>query len=178
MRSKARYAILILLIILAAAVTSGCFCCAIPVPGSSGIGTIFDPTPVPIEGSRLKEADSMAEIDSALESGPVFIEFGAPWCQYCNEQKLVLAALSKEYENVTFLEVNKDNSPALAKEFYVSGIPQMNAIIRKNADGSYLYVDGNGMTVTDRKKSSIIGYTRESDVRKVLDAAVAARSGP
>jgi thioredoxin 1 len=124
----------------------------------------------------LKPQDgSMKEIDAALERGPVFIEFGAPWCSWCTAQKPIADELSGEYPGVSFIDVNTDENGSLADAFYVNGIPQMNLIVKKNPDGSYLYVDVNGKTTNDRKKSAIVGY-REKEVLKVaLDAAVRAR---
>jgi thioredoxin 1 len=118
---------------------------------------------------------SMEEIDAALESGPVFIEFGASWCQWCTVQKPIVEELSGDYPGITFMDVDVDENGSLADAFYVNGIPQMDLIVKKGPDGSYLYVDINGMCTGDRKKSAIIGYTEKEALRTALDAAVSAR---
>jgi thioredoxin 1 len=126
----------------------------------------------------LKPQDSsgtMKEIDAALEKGPVFIEFGAPWCSWCTAQKPIVEELSNEYPGVSFIDVNTDENGSLADAFYVNGIPQMDLIVKKNPDGSYLYVDINGKTTSDRKKSAIVGYTEKEALKTALDAAVRAR---
>lgn len=117
----------------------------------------------------------LQNIDAALEKGPVFVEFGAPWCHWCDEEKPIVEELSKEYPGVTFININVDENGSLADAFYVGGIPQMDVIVKKAADGSYLYADIDGNTTGDRKKSAIIGYTKKAVLKKALDAAMRAR---
>jgi thioredoxin 1 len=117
----------------------------------------------------------MSGIDAALVKGPVFVEFGAPWCSWCTLQKPLVEEISKDYPGVTFMDVNVDENGTLAKAFYVSGIPQMNVIVKKNPDGSYLYATGAGGTTSDRKSSAIVGYTEKPGLKTALDAAVRAR---
>ena len=118
----------------------------------------------------------MGDIDTALTGGPVFVEFGAPWCQYCVEEKPIIEELKKEYTGVTFMDVNTDENNALPEAFYVDGIPQMDLIVKKNPDGSYLYVDVYGKATGDRKRSAIIGFTEKADLKTALDAALQARN--
>jgi hypothetical protein len=68
-----------------------------------------------------------------------------------------------------------DLNATLADEFYVNGIPQMHIIVRKNPDGSYLYIDPWGNVTTDRFQSRIVGYRERDQLKPLLDAAVAAR---
>ncbi len=117
----------------------------------------------------------MGEIDAALQKGPVFVEFGAPWCHWCDEEKPVVRALSSDYGSVTFVDVDVDVNGTLADEFYVDGIPQLEIIVRKNPDGSYLYIDPRGNATTDRFQSRIVGFRERDQLRPLLDAAVAAR---
>ncbi len=134
---------------------AGCACCP---PQESGGGS-----------------GSMEEIDAALERGPVFVEFGAPRCGWCTLQKPIVEELSGEYPGVTFMDVDVDANGSLADAFYVNGIPQMNLIVQKSPDGSYLYVDINGKATNDRKKSAIVGYRGKEALKVALDAAVRAR---
>lgn len=126
-------------------------------------------------GVNTTSGTIMADVDPALSGGPVFIEFGAPWCQYCVEEKPVIEELKKEYPGVTFMDVNTDENNALPEAFYVNGI-QMNLIVKKNPDGSYLYVDVYGRTTGDRKRSAIVGFTEKADLKIALDAAMQAKS--
>lgn len=136
------------------------------------------PTPVPGEivfkSGEVNNVSSMTEIDVALASGPVLIEFGAEWCQWCEEEKPIIDRLAVEYPGVTFLSVDTDHSKTLARNFYVNGIPQMNIIIRKNPDGSYIYVDQTGKTAVSRQNSAIVGFRKYDELRPLVDAAVAA----
>lgn len=130
-------------------------------PSPAGVSPTVDPV--------------MGQIDASLEKGPVFIEFGAPWCSWCEKQKPILNNLTNEYPGVYFYSVNTDENQELPDAFYVNGIPQMNMIAKKNADGTYLYIDPYGKPTADRRKSAIIGYTPIDQLRPVFDAAWEAR---
>jgi thioredoxin 1 len=153
-RYKASFILVALVLVT---LTAGCC-----ISSRTGIDTAADPI--------------MGDVDAALAGGPVFIEFGAPWCQYCVEEKPIIEELKKEYTGVTFMDVNTDENNALPDAFYVGGIPQMNLIVKKNPDGSYLYADVYGKTTGDRKRSAIIGFTEKADLKTALDAALQARS--
>jgi thioredoxin 1 len=117
----------------------------------------------------------MGEVDSALASGPIVMELGASWCDWCQKEKPVMRSLAGQYPNVAFLDVDIDQSGALKDAFYVSAVPQLEVIVRKNPDGSYLYIDPNGATTTDRSRSRIVGYQEEGQLKPLVNAAVAAR---
>jgi thiol-disulfide isomerase/thioredoxin len=117
----------------------------------------------------------MGEIDAALQDGPVFVEFGAPWCDWCGEEKLVVESLSASYGSIAFIDVDVDMNRSIADDFYVEGIPQMHIIVRKNPDGSYLYIDPQGKATTDRSQSRIVGYRDADQLKRLLDVAVTAR---
>jgi thioredoxin 1 len=127
--------------------------------------------PVKTSGSTPSTDPAMERFDADLASGPVFVEFGASWCEWCVKEKPVIDNLTKEYPGVKFYSIDTDSDEAVANAFYVSGIPQMNVIAAKNADGTYLYIDPYGKSTTDRKKSAIIGYTEAGSLQQVLDAA-------
>ncbi len=92
---------------------------------------------------------------------------------------IALSKISKNTKSwtisVKFYTIDTDSDEDLAKAFFVNGIPEMNVIAAKNADGTYLYIDPYGKTTNDRKKSGIIGYTEAGPLRQVLDAALEAR---
>jgi len=127
------------------------------------------------DDSRITEIANMTPVDAALANGPVLIEFGAPWCTWCGKEKPVVEGLADEYNAVAFFEVNTDDSRGMAKDFYVSSIPQMEIIVNKNSDGSYRYVGADGKNGTDRYGSKIVGYMTREELKPLIDAAVAAR---
>ena len=132
-------------------------------------------TPVKTSSSAPSTDPVMEQFDADLTSGPVFVEFGASWCDWCVKEKPVVDNLTKEYPGVKFYSIDTDSDEDLANAFYVNGIPEMNVIVAKNTDGTYLYIYPYGKTTNDRKKSGIIGYTEAGPLRQVLDAALKAR---
>lgn len=123
----------------------------------------------------MKADATMSEIDDALGRGPVFVEFGAEWCYWCQEEKPVIANLAANYSGVSFLNVDTGENPKLADDFYVEGIPHMNIIVKKNPDGSYLYLGPDGRTTTDRYASRLRGYMPYDELATLVESALAAR---
>jgi thioredoxin 1 len=117
----------------------------------------------------------MGEVDAALASRPVLMELGASWCDWCQKEKPVLRGLAGQYPNVAFLDVDVDQSKSMADAFYVSSVPQLEIIVKKNPDGSYLYIGPDGKTTTDRVKSRIVGYQEAGALTPLINAALAAR---
>ena len=87
----------------------------------------------------------------------------------------MLQGLSGQYPGVAFLYADLGQSPALQDAFYVNYVPQLEVIVRKNADGSYLYIDPNGHTTADRSQSRIVGYQEAGALTPLINAALAAR---
>ena len=73
----------------------------------------------------------MGDIDSALAAGPIVLELGASWCDWCQKEKPVMRSLAGQYPNVAFLDADIDQSGALKDAFYVSAVPQLEVIARK-----------------------------------------------
>ena len=118
---------------------------------------------------------TMADIDNALASGPVFVEFESKECTYCKEQRPISEALATDYEGkVTFFFADVAESRDLARSFQVSGVPQINVIARK-ADGQYTYVGKDGGTSTSIAGSKFLGLTQNDALKTALDAAVRMR---
>ncbi len=117
---------------------------------------------------------SPADIDSALAQGPVFVEFETKECGYCRQQKPISEALADEYRGkVTFFFVDATENRGLANQFQVSGVPQMDVILKKS--GGYTYVGEGGKPSESVTASRFLGLTPKDTLKTALDAAVRAR---
>jgi len=133
------------------------------------------PAPVVAQGTTaVTQRYTMADVDSALASGPVFLEFETEQCGYCKQQRPISEALASEYEGkVTFIYVDANENRELAKAFQVSGVPQMDIILEKS-DG-YTYVGKDGKTSDSVGASRFLGLTQKDTLKTALDAAVRMR---
>ena len=55
----------------------------------------------------------------------VVVKFSAPWCGPCKALTPMLEKVSGDFLDIQFVEVNVDESPALAAQFNVRSIPTM-----------------------------------------------------
>ena len=126
--------------------------------------------------ATLSSQYSMADIDNALATGPVFVEFETTWCPHCKEQHPISAALADEYKGkVTFFFVNAEEDRALANQFQANAYPQMDVIASKSG-GGYTYVDNNGKASNSIAASRFLGTTDRNTLKTALDAAVQMRT--
>ncbi|MCD1294732.1 hypothetical protein CUJ83_06935 [Methanocella sp. CWC-04] len=165
MRLRAKMIIPMIILILTISFSSGCICQQLS-PESTA----------PVEGSLMKELSSAEDIDAALETGPVFLEFGNDGCYWCRLQKPIAEQLSIEYDGISFLYIDTSVHRALVAEYNVNPIPHMNLIVKKNPDGSYLYVDEAGNLTENRDSSKILGLHQKDQLVKLLDTALSARA--
>lgn len=171
MQSRSLLVVAVVLSALLTAAIAGCASPTQPAQPSAGVTG----TPVPTQSPGEGQISDISPVDAALVSGPAFIEFGAVWCHWCQVEKPITEQLSKDYPGVAFFSVDTDSSPGFARAFYVSSIPQMAIVVKKNSDGGYLYVGPDGKTGTDRYKARIVGYRTYDQLKPLLDAALAAR---
>jgi thioredoxin 1 len=122
--------------------------------------------------NSVTEVTQLSQINSALQKGPVLLEFGATWCEYCQKTKPILQELATEYQGkATIMSVDMDKSPKLVDYFGVDGIPDSTVIVGiKNNE--YIYMQENGEVSTDRSSARIVGYTEKQEYENVLDLAL------
>lgn len=92
---------------------------------------------------------------------PVVVDFYAPWCGPCKMLSPLLEQLATEFEGrVRFVKVNVDNSPELAGEYEVTGVPTL-----------MLFREGQAV-------DALIGLLSPKALRKWLESAASVAGAP
>ncbi len=63
------------------------------------------------------------EYEEAYAQGKVVVDFSATWCGPCRMLAPTMEELSDEMNDVTFLNVDVDECPALAERYSIMNIP-------------------------------------------------------
>jgi len=75
----------------------------------------------------MQQINSEQFDNTVLEAAtPVLVDFTATWCGPCQRLAPTLETLSKEFEGkATFVKVDIDESPNLAEQYGVEGVPTL-----------------------------------------------------
>lgn len=94
---------------------------------------------------------SIEELNNVVKNSErAVVKFGASWCGPCRAMKPVFDRLSKIYNDVSFVEVDIDDSEDVAMEFGVMSVPTL--MFFKN--GEFL----------DR----MVGLAKSEDIEKLI----------
>lgn len=119
----------------------------------------------PNSGANLLRYLEDSSVDASVmgtNGQPTLVEFGAPWCQTCQDMAKHVFALRNEFDNrVNFVIVDGDDAKYadLLDQFEVDGLPQ------------FSFVDGNGKDVGD-----FIGFVPEYVLRENIEALLQGKS--
>ncbi len=80
-------------------------------------------------------------LDEVLKANEfVVVEFTGPNCAACKQMKKMLEKLEGIYEDIAFCEVDVEESPSIASQFYVMSVPMtfilVNGIIFDQIEGA------------------------------------------
>ncbi len=119
------------------------------------------------EKSVVVEITDLAQINTSVQEGPVFLKIGAEWCGPCQQLKPVLSDLAAKYGGkVTIMSADIDQSPQLAAYFGIGYIPDSFMVVGIE-DGEYVYMQEDGNITKDRFQARVLGV-RESQVYEEL----------
>jgi thioredoxin 1 len=128
--------------------------------------------PQTIESGSVVEVIKLKQINTYLQTNPVFLEIGSRGCSDCQDMKPILAQVAAEYKDrVTIMSLDMDENPKIADYFGAYVVPVSFMIIGiKN--GNYTYMGENGNISTDGLKSRIIGPRDKEALEKILGNAL------
>lgn len=105
----------------------------------------------------------MIKLDNAdiPSSGIVVVKFGAVWCGPCKKMEPILEKLEGEFPDITFLSVDVDELPELAKQYKVKAVPT--TILLKDGQEANKVV---GLSLIDPLRKIFRDVLKDSDIDK------------
>ncbi|MBI4302667.1 MAG: thioredoxin [Chloroflexi bacterium] len=105
--------------------------------------------PIAVDDKTFDDTVLKAEV-------PVLVDFWAPWCGPCRMVAPIVDELAEEYSGrANFAKVNTDENPGITSQYKILSIPT-------------LIVFNGGQPA-----SQVVGYRPKSELKKILDAALA-----
>jgi len=91
-----------------------------------------------------------SNFNEKISKGKTLIKFSASWCFPCRQLAPIVEELSKEIKDINFYEIDADESPDVASQYEVMGIPTL-----------ILFKDG-------KEIKRIVGLRSKEDLKKEL----------
>ncbi|AKB76056.1 Putative thiol:disulfide oxidoreductase involved in cytochrome C-type biogenesis [Methanosarcina lacustris Z-7289] len=160
--------LIILLILLAAVLfTAGC------TENPKNTATELAPDFKGDQGkSVVANLTDLEQINTSVQTGPVFVKLGSEGCDACREMKPILNDMAAKYGGrATVMSVDIEKSPQLAAYFGAYYIPDSFVVVGVE-NGEYVYMQEDGNVTTDRSQARVQGLTETHVYEELMERAI------